>query len=327
VKQDQPFDAVVLMAFGGPGGMNDVRPFLMNVVSERRVPSERLEELARRYELFGGVSPMTQITLRQAAGLTERLKSQGINLPVHVGMRHWRPYIQDALTAIAAGRGRRAIGFITAAHHSYVSCTQYKKQVAQARRALLQASQPDVAVTYVDSWFDHELLIRAWAQQVHKALDKLEPTLRHEARLVFTAHSIPLHIAQACQYRQQLAESARLVAQAVGRTDWALVYQSRSGPPSEPWLEPEVCAYLMAERARDLRAAVLVPIGFISDHVEVLYDLDHEAARLCRQHNLPMVRAESLNDHPLLLDMMAEVVAHTWHHHRDHLALPVYCPL
>jgi ferrochelatase len=242
-------------------------------------------------------------------------------------MRHWRPYIRDTLAAIAANGGRRAIGFIAAAHHCYASCTQYKEHVARARRAMVQAGQPDVAVTYADSWFNHELLIRAWAQRVSQALARIETITSDQARLIFTAHSLPRRMAEACQYCQQLAETSRLVAQAVGRTDWALVYQSRSGPSAEPWLEPDICDYLVAEQAEGLRAAVLVPIGFVSDHMEVLYDLDHRAAALCQQHDLPMVRAETLNDHPLLLDMMAELVAHTYHHHRNHLPLPIYCPL
>jgi len=325
VPQSQPFDAVLLLAFGGPTGMDEVRPFLDNITRGRSVPLARLDEVARHYALFGGISPLPAIVQRQAQGLTERLAQLGIGLPVHIGMRYWRPSIADALANIAMAGGRRVIGFIAAAHHSHASCGQYKEAVLAARQALIEAGQPDVEVIYVESWYSHEKFIQAWANHVQHALNRLRPEWRKAARLVFTAHSIPVSAANVCKYQEQLTETSRLVAEALGYKHWALVYQSRSGRPTDPWLEPDICDYLRAEHAKGLPAVVLVPIGFLCDHVEVLYDLDHEAAAVCKELNLPMARTETVNDDPIFLDMMADVVRHTYTQHRNGHPLPI-CP-
>jgi ferrochelatase len=304
------FDSVLIVSFGGPLGPDDVRPFLANVLRGRRVAPERIEEVAHHYELFGGVSPLTAITMRQADGLRERLAALGHPLPVYVGMRNWHPYLVDTLRKMHADGRRHAIGFIAAAQHSYSSCQQYRENVAAAREQL-RAEGADVDVTYAGSWFDHPLFIRTNATHVREAIAKLPADLHGAARLVFTAHSVPVPMAERSRYREQLHRSAELVARDVGIADWVLVYQSRSGRPEDPWLGPDVCEYLRAERAAGLRAAILCPIGFICDHVEVLYDLDREAAQVCREIGLPMVRVEAVNDDPLFVDMMADVVLTT----------------
>ncbi|MHC4441792.1 MAG: ferrochelatase [Planctomycetota bacterium] len=306
-----PFDAILVMAFGGPGGVDEVRPFIERVVGSRRLSVERMSELVGRYEMYGGGSAIREITLRQAEGLQHRLKGKGIDLPVYVGMRNWHPFIKDTLLEMEGAGIKRAIGFIATAHQSYSSCFEYKRSVLLARRELIEAGRGDVAITYVDRWYDHELFVSAHAGEIERSLAGLDADLGEEARIIFTAHSIPLRMAEECRYREQLSSSSLLVAERLGRDDWALVYESRSGRPEEVWLEPDICDYLRAEAAKGLAAAVISPIGFVCDHVELLFDLDHRAAGVCRELGLPMVRAEALNDHPLFLDMMADVVQKT----------------
>ncbi len=298
-----PFDAVLVIAFGCPNGPDDVRPVLANVLRGRRVSPQRVEDVVHHYELFGGVSPLTDITMKQARGLEQRLASAGRALPVYVGMRNWHPLLADTIRAMAADGVRRAVGLILAPHRSYSSCTQYRQNVIDARAESAGA----VPVTYVRDWHHPPKIIEATATHVRAASSRLPADAQSHARLVFTAHSIPVSMAGADRYAQQLTESARLVAAAVGSHDWTVVFQSRSGRPEDPWLGPDVCEYLRSA-AGHVRGVVLVPIGFVCDHIEVLYDLDHEAADVCREVGLSMARAETVNDDPLFLDMAAEVV-------------------
>ena len=323
-----PFDAVLVIAFGGPQGPADVRPFLENVLRGRRVAPARIDEVAHHYELFGGVSPLTELTRRQADGLQQRLRASGLDVPVYVGMRNWHPFLTDTLAEMSRAGVRRAIGFIAAAHRSYSSCTQYRENVAAAREALRAAGLADIQITYVPDWHTHQGFITANADNVLAALAQLPPDLRDRARLIFTAHSIPLSMAERYPYREQFEDSVRLVVDHLRRHSgmdrgWATVYQSRSGRPEDPWLGPDICEYLRAEAARGLPAALLCPIGFICDHVEVLYDLDVEAANVCRELNLPMARAEAANVHPHFLDMMADVVTRTYRQYERGRALPL----
>ncbi len=313
----RPFDAVLVVAFGGPEGLADVRPFLANVLRGRRVAPERVEEVAKHYEHFGGVSPLTAITRRQVEGLKMRLAARGLSLPVYLGMRNWHPLLPDTLEAMAKDGVTHAIGFVCAPHRSYSSCTQYRENVVHARATALGAGLGDVSVTYVGDWHTHDLFIETNAQHVRAAIDTLPSLLRPAARVVFTAHSIPVAMAGAARYRAQLLESARLVAERLGVVDWALVFQSRSGRPEDPWLEPDICSYLRAEQALGLSAAVICPIGFVCDHIEVLYDLDTEAAQVCRDVGLPMARAATVNDDPMFLEMMADEVLKTWGRYRS----------
>ena len=317
------FDSVLVVSFGGPQGPDDIRPFLGNVLRGRRVTPERVESVAHHYELFGGVSPITEITRRQASGLQERLAAAGHPLPVYVGMRNWHPFLADTLREMHAAGARRAVGFIAAAQHSYSSCQQYRENVAGARESLRANGGGDVDVTYVGSWFAHPLFVAANAAHVREARARLPEAVQAGARLVCTAHSIPLSMAERSRYREQLEETARMVAAEAGMADWTVVYQSRSGRPEDPWLEPDVCDYLRRERASGLAAAVVSPIGFVCDHIEVLYDLDREAADVCREVGLPMERAESVNDDPLFLDMMTDVVLRTIRRYQSGRALPL----
>jgi ferrochelatase len=308
----KPFEAVLMVAFGGPQGADDVRPFLANVLRGRRVAPGRLDEVAHHYEIFGGVSPLTRITTMQADGLRSRLAAAGAPLPVHVGMRNWHPYLADTLADMSRAGIRRAIGFIAAAHRSYSSCTQYRENVDAARAEIVGRGLADVQVTFVPDWYAHPGFIGANADHVSRAVAQLPAAVRDRARLIFTAHSIPVSMAERYPYREQFETTARLIAErlagVMNTSDAACVYQSRSGRPEDPWLGPDVNDYLRDARARGLQAAVLCPAGFLCDHIEVLYDLDVEAAEVCREVDLPMVRAESVNAHPVFLDMMADVV-------------------
>jgi ferrochelatase len=321
------FDAVLLISFGGPQGPDDIRPFLGNVLRGRRVAPERVEEVAHHYELFGGVSPITELTRRQADGLRDRLAAAGLPLPVYVGMRNWHPFLADTLHQMYMDGVRRVIAFIAAAQHSYSSCQQYRENVMAARVELRARDGADVDVVFVESWFDHPLFIEANAQHVRDATARLPEELRDHARLIFTAHSVPMAMASRSRYREQLLESSRRVADAAGIGDWALVYQSRSGRPDDPWLGPDICDYLRQEHATGLAAAVICPIGFVCDHIEVLYDLDHEAAEVCRSLGLPMARADAVNDDPLFLDMMADVVRRTIQRYGDRQPLSFAMPV
>ena len=310
------FDAVLVVAFGGPQGRDDVRPFLANVLRGRRVPPSRVEEVAHHYDLFDGVSPLTALTMTQAEMLRSRLKDRGVPMPVYVGMRNWHPFLADTLAEMSRAGVRRAVGFLAAAQRSYSSCTQYRENVDAARATLTDAGLADVKIVYVSDWHTDPGFIDANADRVRVALDGLPSAVRGDARIVFTAHSIPVSMAERFPYQRQLEETASAVARQLENTDgrarpWTLVFQSRSGRPEDPWLGPDVRDYLRDERSRGLKAAVLSPIGFLCDHIEVLYDLDVEAAGVCREIGLPMVRAKAVNDHPRFGDAMADAVLDT----------------
>lgn len=319
----QPFDAVLLIAFGGPLGPGDVRPFLDNVLRGRRVSPERLEEVAHHYERFGGVSPLTDLTYRQARALASALAHGQLALPVYVGMRNWHPLLRETLTAMARDGVRRAIGVVAAAHRSYSSCQQYRENVRDARKAFGAAGGRSLDVVYVRDWHEHPLFVEAWARHIDRALESLPSASRAAARLVFTAHSIPMTMATGYPYREQLLASCRAIADRLRHHDWTLVYQSRSGRPDDPWLEPDVLTHLREARRAGLKAAVLCPVGFIADHVEVLYDLDHEALALCREMGLPAARAETPNDDPVFIEMLADVVRSTWRRYEHGTPLQV----
>ena len=296
-------DAVLMIGFGGPTRADQVRPFLDNVVRGRPIPPERYEEVVHHYDLLGGRSPYNDLTMRQAAGLREELAKKGARVPVAVGMREWEPYVADAIRALADGGARRVLGFIMAAHRSEASFERYQATVNDARAALGEAA-PEVV--YPQPWHDHPLFIAALAERTREAYARLDEQARSHARLIFTAHSIPLAMAQAGPYVKQLAQSAWMVAAKLGIGGWKLAYQSRSGSPREAWLEPDIKDTLAS---LDTKAAVVVPIGFLCDHVEVLYDLDIAAAQIAREAGIRMERAPTVGDHPLFIEMMASIIA------------------
>lgn len=299
-------DAVLLIAFGGPERMEDVRPFLDNVLRGRPVPRERYEDVVHHYELIGGRSPLNAYTFAQAEGLREALAAAGSPLPVYVGMRNWAPYIADTVARMQADGVRRALGVILAPHRTEASFERYMGAVADGLAALGPEAP---TVTYAGGWFDHPLFIETMAVRTRDALAQAP-----DAPLVFTAHSIPVPMAGESPYVRELEISARLTAAAVGRTQYTLAYQSRSGGPRDPWLEPDVNDVIRDLAARGERAVILVPIGFVCDHVEVRYDLDIEAKATAAAAGIQLVRAETANDHPTFARMLADVVrAHAEH--------------
>ena len=290
-------DAVFLIAFGGPTRPEEIRPFLENVTRGRRIPAERLEEVAHHYELIGGRSPLNALTFRQADGLRRLLG----RTPVYVGMRNWEPYIAGALGQMARDGVRRAVGVILAPHATESSRDRYVAAV-DAGRAALGPRAP--VVDYVGSWHVHPLFVEAVAAQVRAA----RPGLPDGARLVFTAHSIPLAAAERSPYVAELEATAGAVAARLDGPPWELAYQSRSGNPRDPWLEPDVNATLRRLAAEGARAVVVAPIGFVCDHVEVLYDLDVEARATAAALGIAFARAATVNDHPLFVRMLAALV-------------------
>ncbi|MCG8586559.1 MAG: ferrochelatase, partial [Pirellulales bacterium] len=271
---EAPYDALLVLSFGGPNGPDDVMPFLERVVQGRNVPRDRLLEVAEHYYEFGGVSPINAQNRALIAALIERLAVEGPNLPVYWGNRNWHPLIEDTVTEMADAGVRRALCFVTSAFSSYSSCRQYREDIARARSAVGDRA-PEIEKLRI--FYNHPFFIESVADRTRAALDEISEDRRAAAQLVFTAHSIPVAMAKGCDYEAQLREASQLVADSLGHEPWQLVYQSRSGPPAVPWLEPDVCDHLRAIREQGIKDAVVIPLGFVSDHMEVLFDLDTEA--------------------------------------------------
>jgi ferrochelatase len=298
-------DSVLLIAFGGPRAPTEIRPFLDNVTRGRGIPRERLEEVARHYEAMpGGRSPLSALTEAQAAGLRAALARADRPLPVYVGMRNWHPYVSETLERMARDGRRRALGLILSAFRCEASWERYMADVAAARADVAAAPE----IVYAPPWFEHERFVAAVADRVRAAFAEVPGGERDRTPLVFTAHSIPRAMAETSPYVADFTTAAAAVARRLGHARWSLAYQSRSGSPRDPWLEPDV-----VETIRDLakageRRVVLSPIGFVADHVEVLYDLDTEARAIAAQHGLAYHRAAAVNDHPEFVQMLAELV-------------------
>lgn len=299
-------DAVLLLSFGGPEGPDDVLPFLENVVRGKRVPRERLVEVAQRYELFGGISPINSENRALLAALVAELNTHGPQLPVYWGNRNWHPLLADTLRLMADDGVRHALAFVTSAFGSYSGCRQYIEDIHRARAEV----GPDAPqVDKLRLFYNHPGFIEPQVLRIAAALKQVPADRRNEALLLFTAHSIPLLVANVSHYQRQLHEACQLVAQRVGRTEWQLVYQSRSGSPRDPWLEPDVLEHLaglgQSGRVRDV---VLVPIGFISEHMEVVYDLDIEARAVCEHFGMNLVRSPVVGAHPRFVTMIRELI-------------------
>jgi len=300
------YDAVLVLSFGGPEGPADVMPFLENVLRGKNVPRERMLEVADHYQHFGGVSPINGQNRALIAALRNELDAHGIYLPVYWGNRNWHPLLPDTLREMSAAGVKRAITYITSAYSSYSGCRQYREDIAKAQE-VVGPSAPQLDKLRV--FYNHPLFIEACADRVQAALTQLPATEQADALIVFTAHSIPNAMASGCDYVAQLNETCRLVAERLGRANWKLVYQSRSGPPTQPWLEPDICDFLGQVAAeKSARSVVISPIGFLSDHIEVLYDLDTEARNKCDEVGLPMVRAETVGQHPAFVAMIRELI-------------------
>jgi ferrochelatase len=297
-----PYDALLLVSFGGPEKPDDVMPFLENVTRGRGVPRERLLEVAEHYHHFGGVSPINAQNRALIEALRVELREHRIELPLYFGNRNWRPSIVAALREMQDAGVRRALAIFTSAYSSYSGCRQYREDIFRAQQEL-GADAPEVAKVRV--FYNHPGFVEANVDRVRSALAELGGRNAHVA---FTAHSIPVAMARGCAYESQLRETARLVAEATGVEDWAVVYQSRSGSPHVPWLGPDIGDHLAEVAARGVENVVVSPIGFVSDHLEVRFDLDIEAAARAAELGLGFARAGTAGTHPAFVAGLRELV-------------------
>jgi ferrochelatase len=298
-------DAVLLLSFGGPTGPEQIRPFLARVLAGHPVPPARIEEVVGHYEAVGGRSPLKDLTFLQSHALKDILAQLGLPLPVYVGMRHSPPFISETIDQMAAEGVKKALGFILSSHQTEASWDRYQQSVAAAREKIGESAP---RIDYCSGWHNHPLFIQVWEELIEDEMDKITSAERANTALIFTAHSVPETMAANSPYCAQLQESCALVAARLAHTRWSLAYQSRSGNPREPWLEPDISEALQNLAAKGAAGVIVAPIGFVSDHVEVLYDLDIEARQKADTLGLKFLRASAPNDHPTFIRMMAAVV-------------------
>jgi ferrochelatase len=304
IDADEPLarreiDAVLLLSFGGPEAPEHVMPFLENVTRGRGIPRERLAAVAEHYRHFGGVSPINGIN----RALIEQLRTV-VHLPVYFGNRNWEPYVEDAVTAMRDNGVRRAAVFTTSAWGGYSSCTQYVEDIARGRAA---AGDGAPELVKLRQYFDHPLFVEMFSDAITAAAQ----TVPAGARLVFTAHSIPIAARSRCGtdlYPRQVAYASRLVAAAAGYSEYDQVWQSRSGPPSVPWLEPDVADHLATLAADGAKAVIVCPIGFVADHIEVVWDLDNELRQQAEAAGMAFARAATPNADPRFARLAADLI-------------------
>lgn len=301
----RPYDAVLIVSFGGPQGMEDVMPFLDNVLRGRNVPHERMLEVARHYELFGGVSPLNAQNRALIAALQQELDAHGPDLPIYWGNRNWHPLLTDTLRQMAAEGVKNALAFVTSPYSSYSGCRQYREEIMRAQ-AEIGSAAPQVSL--LRKFYNHPDFIQPNVENVRAALNQIAPERRATTYLAFTAHSIPESMARNCLYEAQLLDACQLVAYELAQLPWRLVYQSRSGAPGQPWLEPDIKDHLRAIQAEGVTDVVIVPIGFISDNMEVIYDLDTEVSQLADEIGLNVVHAATVGVHPAFISMIRELI-------------------
>ena len=300
------YDAILVVSFGGPESREDVIPFLENVLRGRNVPRERLLAVAEHYYHFEGRSPINQQTRDLISALETELARHGPKLPVYWGNRNWHPMLADTLRQMNKDGVRHALAFVTSAYSSYSGCRQYREDIARAQSEVGPGAPQ---IDKLRAFFNHPGFIAATEDRMRDALEQVPENARHNVQVIYTAHSIPVSMANTCDYVRQLEEVRALVSARLAITSDALVYQSRSGAPGQPWLEPDILDYLREVKARNVASAVvLAPISFISDHMEVLYDLDVEARQLCDSLGLPMVRATTVGVHPKFVAMIRELI-------------------
>ena len=299
------YDAVFVVSFGGPEGMDEVMPFLDNVLAGKGVPDARKLEVAHHYELFGGVSPINAQNRELVRQLQEALPGAGVDLPVYLANRNTPPYIPDVMREAMEKGYKSILVYVTSGFSCYSGCRQYRENLMAAQSELGPGAPK---FDKIRVFFNHPLFIETVSDHVAGALTRLPEGVRDGARVVFTAHSIPMAMADTSPYTAQLAESARLVAERLELTKWDLVYQSRSGPPSVPWLEPDICDHLDALKAEGVSGVVVSPLGFVSDHMEVLFDLDLEARDHAAAIGLPYVRASTPGNDPRMIEMIVELI-------------------
>lgn len=306
-------DGLLLLSFGGPEGPEDVIPFLENVTRGRGIPRARLDEVAQHYLHFGGVSPINALNRQIIAAVEAELDAAGLDLPVYFGNRNWHPMVEDTVATMTADGVRSALVFPTSAWGGYSGCRQYDEDITRARAAV-GAGAPELVK--LRQYFDHPLLIESFADAITAAVQQIPADRRAGVRLVFTAHSIPVSADIAAGppadggrlYSRQVAEAARLCAAATGFTDYDVVWQSRSGPPQVPWLEPDIVDHLDVLHGKGIDAVVVCPVGFVSDHLEVIWDLDNEASARAAELGMAFARAATPGTDPRFARMIVELI-------------------
>ena len=294
-------DHVLLIGFGGPTKPEEIQPFLEEVTRGLPIPPARIQEVAHHYEVVGGRSPYHEHTQRLFTRLQERLRAAGVGLPMFLGMRNWHPFLRDVMGEIKRQGLTRGVGVILAPHRSDAS---YEKYIRNVEDAKVHVAAPDIHYEYLPPWHDHPLFIEAQAAQVKHALESAPPG----AHLLFSAHSIPVEMAQRCRYGEEFRASSEAVAKALGWTKWSLKYQSRSGNPRQTWLEPDVASAIRALKQQGEHHVIVVPIGFLCDHVEVLFDLDIVAKQAAQDAGIGFSRASTVMDHPKFVEMVAQLI-------------------
>jgi protoporphyrin/coproporphyrin ferrochelatase len=317
------YDALILVSFGGPEKRDDVLPFLENVLRGRNVPRERMLEVAEHYYHFDGVSPINAQNRDLIEALRGELAEAGVDLPIYWGNRNWQPLLPDTVRQMRDAGVRRALAFFTSAFSSYSGCRQYRENVTAAREAVGPGA-PEI--DKLRSFYNHPGFLEPMAEHVGRALGEIPADRRESARIVFTAHSIPSSMAAGCRYEAQLGEASKLVAEMCGHPRFDVVYQSRSGPPTQPWLGPDIGEHLRELSGRGVRDVVVVPIGFISDHMEVLFDLDYEAKHIAEEVGIAMRRVPTVGTHPRFVRMIRELIQERLTTDPERLALGMLGP-
>ncbi len=300
-----PYDSILLVSFGGPEKKEDVMPFLENVVRGKPVPRERLLEVAEHYYDFGGESPINEQNRELIKALEKELALHNIKLPVYWGNRNWNPLLPEALQQMKKDGKKKALAFFTSMFSCYSGCRQYRENIQAAQEEVGEGA-PEVHKLRMG--FNHPLFISALTCRVNEALELLSSEEKKDVELIFCAHSIPIAMAKGSSYELQLKEASRLVAESVGKEDFSFAYQSRSGPPQQPWLEPDIGEVLHQVEAAGKKTVIVIPIGFISDHMEVMQDLDIEAQEEANELNIKMLRAGTVGTHPDFIAMIRELI-------------------
>ena len=300
-------DAILVLSFGGPEGPEDVIPFLRNVLRGRNVPEERMLEVAEHYNKFGGVSPINQQCRDLIGELEKDLAGHGVDLPVYWGNRNWTPLLPDTFQQMKNDGIERVLTFVTSGFSCYSGCRQYREDLA---RAVAATDSEDMQIHKLRVFYNHPDFVAVNSENVGAAISQVGGSEEDPVHVVFTAHSIPDSMAQSSDYERQLTETCRLVSEELGISAecWKLVYQSRSGRPQDPWLEPDVCDHLSQLADDGVRRVVISPIGFLSDHMEVLFDLDDEAKTVCEELGLHQVRAATPGTHPRFIAMIRKLI-------------------
>lgn len=299
------YDAILVMSFGGPEGMDDVMPFMENVTRGRGIPRERLLEVSEHYRMFGGVSPINEQNRALIDALEEELKENGPDLPIYFGNRNWHPLITDTIQQMKDDGIKRVLAFFTSAFSSYSGCRQYREDI---QRAIEEVGEGAPEFDKIRVFYNHPGFINPMVDNIKTALDEFPEDERDSVHLIFTAHSVPMGMARNSAYEQQLKEACKIAGGILGTDDYVLVYQSRSGPPQMPWLEPDILDYMEEINAKGIKNIVIAPIGFISDHMEVIFDLDTEAVDKAKELDMTMVRAATVGTAKPFVRMIRDLI-------------------